>query len=871
MDLTEIVKCCIIMVNHMITQIKRSCLMLNKLNYYSANQILDRPRIDILLSKAMEHSLAIVSAGAGYGKTQAVSMYLNSKDFRVAWIPLTKLDNLSLRFWNKIINAISYKNRNALTQLELLGFPDTLTKFDHFLRIFANEIYTGEKYILVLDDLHIIYDKSVMSFIENIIYAGLENFCLILISRTKPDLDFSNISDNASAIYIEQDDLCFTLSETREYLKINGLKLSQNIIEKIYVNTEGWPLALYLVALSSKKGDIISDNPMIHAMPYIFEMIDKELFSDYSAEIQYLLIQLSLPNELPTGLVKKLTADKFETIMEIMTTNMFIQYNHYDKNFHFHHLYLDFLNSRHLYLKENEIYQTYLKTADWYLDNERKFDAYAYYDKCGRHDKILDIMENYGSAIFPRETADFLIDLIKKFPEDFVKQHPAVHFIRAGILINNAEFRTAMKELSETEKYLNALPPSDKVKAILGEIYILLGLVSFAQCDCDMKYYIKKACDLLPNGSKYFDSTGRALNTKNAIMLNSASKGALREMEELLFETIPYISKVMNGYATGLDYLASAEAAYFTGNMNKSVQNAYKAIYRARELNIDDIVSSGYFLLTRIAFVRGNYKDVAANLDQLKDYVNSLENGQTLQYMADIANSWLYVMIDQVDKVTDWIMDDILSNKMIAPYSIGRDRMVRAICYLKQGRYYELLAWLDPYEKLVRHQNMLLILLDIQIQKAIAYYHINEESQAFYALQAAYDLAHENNLIMQFVEFGNDMRSLTNAAKRSKEHNIPKEWLDKIHSKATTYVKRLTFIKAEYSIKDSDNHKGVILTKREREVLFDLCQGLTREETARSLNISNSTVKTILNNIYSKLGALNSADAIRKAIKMKII
>lgn len=384
--------------------------------------------------------------------------------------------------------------------------------------------------------------------------------------------------------------------------------------------------------------------------------------------------------------------------------------------------------------------------------------------------------------------------------------------------------------------------------------------------------YIKKACELLPNGSNYIDSKGRVLNTQNAIMMNNTSKGALREIEEVLFETIPYVSKVMNGCATGLDYLASAEAAYFTGDMNKAVQNAYEAIYRAKEYDIDDIVSSGYFLLIRISFVRGSYKNAVANLDQLKDYINSLECGEALQYMIDIANSWFCVMLDQADKVSDWIMDDIQSNKMIAPYSIGIERLVRANCYLKQERYYELLAWANQYVKPMRQQNRLLVLLEILIQKAVAYYHIGEKSQAFVTLQAAYDLAHENNLIMQFVEHGNDMRALTNAAKRAKGHHIPQEWLDEIYTKSTTYEKRLAFIKAKYNMENcSGSTTSIRLTNREKEVLIDLSQGLTRDEIALNLNISVNTVKSILQNIYNKLGAVNSADAIRIAIKMKII
>jgi DNA-binding NarL/FixJ family response regulator len=47
------------------------------------------------------------------------------------------------------------------------------------------------------------------------------------------------------------------------------------------------------------------------------------------------------------------------------------------------------------------------------------------------------------------------------------------------------------------------------------------------------------------------------------------------------------------------------------------------------------------------------------------------------------------------------------------------------------------------------------------------------------------------------------------------------------------------------------------LTRREREVVLALAEGLSNKDVARRLNLSEGTVKVHLHNIYSKLGVRN--------------
>ena len=70
---------------------------------------------------------------------------------------------------------------------------------------------------------------------------------------------------------------------------------------------------------------------------------------------------------------------------------------------------------------------------------------------------------------------------------------------------------------------------------------------------------------------------------------------------------------------------------------------------------------------------------------------------------------------------------------------------------------------------------------------------------------------------------------------------------------------------------DYEQIKKVGLTQREHDVLVEMAEGLSNQEIAQKLFLSESTIKTHVSNILFKLDAKRRTQAIQSATKLKIV
>jgi DNA-binding NarL/FixJ family response regulator len=87
-----------------------------------------------------------------------------------------------------------------------------------------------------------------------------------------------------------------------------------------------------------------------------------------------------------------------------------------------------------------------------------------------------------------------------------------------------------------------------------------------------------------------------------------------------------------------------------------------------------------------------------------------------------------------------------------------------------------------------------------------------------------------------------------------------------------TVIKGKTYLSFEVSqTMREKSTNNLVLTRREKEVLELIADGMTNNEIAQKLFVSSTTVDTHRKNLLSKLEVKNTASLIRMAVQMKII
>ena len=138
-------------------------LLSTKLHIPSSRAYLvPRPRLIDLLEVSKHAKLTLVSAPAGYGKSTLVSEWLHQTGLAVAWLSLDANDNDLRRLVTYIIAAIrtAIADFGELT-LGTLETPQPLAPH-MILTTLVNELdNSGEQVALILDDYHLITERSV--------------------------------------------------------------------------------------------------------------------------------------------------------------------------------------------------------------------------------------------------------------------------------------------------------------------------------------------------------------------------------------------------------------------------------------------------------------------------------------------------------------------------------------------------------------------------------------------------------------------------------------------------------------------------------------------------------------------------------------
>jgi LuxR family maltose regulon positive regulatory protein len=838
---------------------------------------LERRELNRRLARIIESPVITVTAGEGYGKTHSIYSFLRTCKAVTLWMQISERDNLAQRFWENYSGAICLYNRKIGQFLAGMGFPETSRQFDQYLSLLQHEAIPGRRYIQVFDDFHLIRQPPVLRFLDQCFSAPLQNITIILISRKEPAINSVSLLSKGSLGQITADDLRFTKQEIEAYFSLQNISLSPEELAQIHRDSEGWALAVNMVAREIKRRK--PEKPG-YSWKFLetdaFRNMENEILASVSAELRKFLIKLSLIEHWPLDLLEILVSDR-SLIEEMETFSSFICYDMYLQGYRIHHLFLDFLKEKQDELTREEMRGVYQKAAAWCLKNNLRMDAAIDYERARDYQGLVNIINSFP-RILPNGVAAFFQEIFDRLMAQDTAELPAEgddgyedftflrYAVRPRLLLGQGRLKESARENHRAIARFEAEPPSPLSSRILASCYNCLGTLKIldSRSTGDMniaplfeqanKYYMRHPEPL--SGPVTQCCVGPYINHAGYPAAPGAIEKAIREFSLAQGPA----SNSFNGYLYGADTMGWVEYYYFCADLTNAEKFVHQAIFKCRDKKQFELENRGLYYLLRINLNAGNSSGIEETLKQLEAQLNNTDFFNRY-ILYDIITGWFYAQIGRPEKAASWLKNEFEESELNAMFH-GFETLVKAKCFFAEKRYEAVLYILNLPKSVSGLGEFILGRLEMRTLQAVTFYNMGEKKRAFAALEDAWDMAAPNHLDMPFIELGEDMRALAAARLAEKNGPIPRPWLETIKSKASVYAKKLS-LAAERRIVRQEQR--IPLSIREMEVLAGLSRGLTREEIADNAALSLNTVKNVISSIYAKLGALNRADAVRIA------
>lgn len=807
------------------------------------NYILNKELLNEI-DEGLNSKICYIKSPSGNGKTSLMAKWLEDKNFNnIYWYSLKKIDNIPLLFYRNFFGGL----KNMLQTKE---FTDTYERFfdsiitSEEMGQIANAI-GNIQLTFVIDDFHNLSFEVInllKAFINNTGYK----IRFLIASRDKIPKELSDMLIRQEIYYIENK-YAFGFNETKEFFESRNIKLSDSNINKIISYTNGWIPAYVSIAFGIARAntDIFEYND-----EYLTCFIKQTVWDEYDSNTKNIFRLGTINNnEISVDMTCKILDIEKSIVLDIIARESHFLIKSSDRKYIISPIMVDFIQKN---------FNDSLKR------NFNKRIAKYFYDK----KKYAASVSFYSNALEYDELVKPLTKLVHKNNYlDYSEVRYALHNIPNHIVFKNPDLIMGMIvdsfnsfDLKSVKFYFDKLNGLDQLfdSSVIDKIkkYLLLYNLSLdnkAILEMFNRLNEKNTINRIAtvNPCYLFPSVLRGLRDFSYIFQDIIKiKNIKQILEKLLGEFGPY------AYEMGI-----AEAKLETGYLNEAIFYASSIITDTKMVPVE------IHLIGTIIMLRGlillNQPDKALNLLNSvqrrlidDDYKHLLPNCRALF-------AKYYMAINENNLVNNW-----LSNQA----NIDLEKATFKDYYILKTKAKILFEKKDYTDSL--------IIINFLIRRAIEYKRIVDLGEYYYVKSSILNYLDDINQSVDYLnksisifepinyktiyyEYGTlGIKTLEDSLKYIREGK--KSYVELILAKKDLYIKDK--IASTLKIKGASE-----LTTKEIKVLKLIDKAYSNDEIAKELNISVTTVKTHISNIFYKLGVKNRFQAVKIAKEIDAI
>jgi LuxR family maltose regulon positive regulatory protein len=880
--------------------------------------LLTRPRLVSLLDEAVAAGVVLVSAPAGYGKTMAVSEWVDTLPEPAGWLSVDPADSDPVRFWRYLLAAVDTALPGTSRQVGPVPSGGALALNAAVASLINVLAADGRRVVVVIDDHDAIDSPTVDSTFGYLLAYRPANLELVLTTRSIPSLPVDRLRVEGELREIGAADLRFRPEEVGEYLRSlpAATRIPREAIEALADRTEGWPAGIHLAALTldghRDPAAVISSFSGSHR--YVVDFLANEVLAHQTPVVRRFLEETSLLDRLTAGLCAAVTGreDSQSLLEEIERSNLFLEpLDDRREWWRYHRLFAHALRDRIENGDPERASEIHRRAARWHREKGLADEAIAHALAAGEIDWAAKVVEEHVDELFLVSERSTLERWLRLFSNPVREKRPRMLLAQARLALQQGNPASAAAWLDKMEEALDGIEGDrDGFEPSVGAT---LSITANPPAALALNRAIAAEYSGEPQSTLRLLGEAMALAGDDEIVLRAIARGhmGIAEWLEGRLDTAETHLEAADRLCWIADQPSlSAWVGYYRGAIAlargdlRSAEETYRRI-------LEVTAPSGSPVLPAAGVAHVGLAVVALERDELADARRHLEDGLPLcrglafsppwaTGLATLARlKWALADVTGAMTVLDRegreaaprhpvvsLLDPIRAERARIASVHGDDPLVAgwaasgsrssASTYLREAEdlaesripirrdAHSALSILSGLAARASAEGRLRSLIEIRLVEAAARMAISDSEGARHALAEALEVAattgHVRLFAEQGVEFGEllaEHLSIADTATASQDH------LHRIRAAmARTGSPRAQ--EAQSSLIDP-------LSARELEVLQLVAAGRSNSQIAEDLYIAVDTVKRHLTHILAKLGAANRTEAAARARRLGLV
>ena len=870
-----------------------------------------RPNLILRLSEGLSASrkLTLISAPAGFGKTTLISEWVATCKRPVAWLSLDKGDNDPTCFLMYLVAAMQTVVPKIGVGVSgiLQALQSKPPPIESLLPTLLNELTDiSENFTLVLDDYHVIEAQPLHQALTFLIDHLPSQLHLVVVTREDPPLPLARWRSRGQLNELRAADLRFTSTETAEFLNQGmGLNLSAEDITALEYRTEGWIAGLQLAVLSMQgRKDISSFVAAFRGTHrYILDYLSEEVLNRQEPSKQTFLLETSILDRLTAPLCNAVTGreDSQEMLEQLESANLFLVPLDDEREWYrYHHLFADLLRRQLLRKSPETAANLHIIASKWFENQGSTSDALHHAFAAQDFERAANIIESVSKSMVADSKMSTLLGWLARLPDGFTSRRPwlAVYGAWANMLtgqfgaveplLQSAEarlsedndivhahpirgnilaIRTFVARFQESYRHtielsheaLKHLPESDLT--VRSALLANLGITYFKTGDMDSAQQYLRECSTI--GSQAEGNLYAALTAISYIAEIQTSQGNLHEAANIFQKAIQLGKERGWGQplpATGYACVGLGQLFYEWNDLNKALSYVVEGIKLGEQTKESTIMLKGHLLLARLRQAQGDSNAAREMIKQAEAIVpKARRNVEEARYVS-CWQARISLMRSEMAKACQWAAEREaeLNLQDLPDYESEMPYLTLVRIHIRQGEFEGIQEQLDRLIQKLESKKRMGNVVEILALKSLAFQAQGKAALALNILERTLSLAEPEDYIRTFLDEGEPMHSLLREAA---SRGIQIKYVSKLLA---------AFEEADLLLPFSTALPEQ-LSRREIEILRLIKSGMSNHLIAKALTVEESTIKTHINNLYSKLGVQSRTQAIARAADLSLL